>query len=163
MFLLYINDIADDIKHSSVRLFADDCLLYKVVDTKEDERKLQRDLFELELLSNKRQLDFNIKKCHQLCVRKKGHEITSQYTLKGKTPKPVEHHPYLGVEWQSNMKWDQHIHYCESQSLLGLSAQEPLKVPRNSQRTGLSSTCASSRRIRFSSIGSLPHQGREES
>ena len=61
MFLLYINDIADDIKHSSVRLFADDCLLYRVVDTKEDECKLQRDLFELELWSNKWQLDFNIK------------------------------------------------------------------------------------------------------
>ena len=76
MFLLYINDITDDIKHSSVRLFADDCLLYRVVDTEEDERKLQRDLFELELWSNKWQLDFNIKKCHQLCVRKKGHEIT---------------------------------------------------------------------------------------
>ena len=53
MFLLYINDIADDIKHSSVRLFADDSLLYRVVDTKEDERKLQRDLFELDLWSNK--------------------------------------------------------------------------------------------------------------
>ena len=53
--------------------------------------------------------------------------------------------------------------YCQSQSLLGLSAQEPLKVPRNSQKTGLSSTCASSRRIRFSSMGSLSHQGREES
>ena len=76
MFLLYINDITDDIKHSSVRLFADDCLLYRVVDTEEDERKLQRDLFELELWSNKWQLDFNIKKCHQLCVGKKGHEIT---------------------------------------------------------------------------------------
>ena len=110
MFLLYINDIADDIKHSSKRLFADDCLLYRVVDTKEDKCKLQRDLFELELWSNKWQLDFNIKKCYQLCVRKKGHEITSQYTLKGKTLKLVEHRPYLGVEWQSNMKWDQHIH-----------------------------------------------------
>ena len=62
------------------------------------------------LWSNKWQLDFNIKKCHQLCVRKKEHEITSQYTLKGETLKPIERHPYLGVEWQSNMKWDQHIH-----------------------------------------------------
>ena len=165
MFLLYINDITDDIKHSSVQLFADDCLLYRVVDTEEDERKLQRDLFELELWSNKWQLDFNIKKCHQLCVRKKGHEITSEYTLKGKTLKPGEHHPCLGVEWQSNMKWDQHIHQITAKAnrSLGFLRGNLSKCPEIVKEGGLSSTCASSRRIRFSGMGSLPHQGREES
>ena len=37
MFLFFINDIADDIKYSSVRLFADDCLLYRIVDSREDD------------------------------------------------------------------------------------------------------------------------------
>ena len=71
MFLFYINDIVDDIKYSSVRLFADEFLLYRVVDSLEDERKLQRDLFEPEQWTNKWELNFNIQKCHQLFVRRK--------------------------------------------------------------------------------------------
>ena len=62
MFLFYINDTAYDIKYSNVSLFADNCHLYRVVDFREDKRKLQRDLFELEEWANKWQLDFNIKK-----------------------------------------------------------------------------------------------------
>ena len=42
-FLIYINDIGDNIT-SSLRLFADDCLLYRRTDTKNDAVNLQRDL-----------------------------------------------------------------------------------------------------------------------
>ena len=31
MFLLYINDIGDHLNHSTIRLFADDCLLYRTM------------------------------------------------------------------------------------------------------------------------------------
>ncbi len=43
MFLLYINDIGNDI-NSSIRLFADDSLLYLAVSSKDDCERLQRDL-----------------------------------------------------------------------------------------------------------------------
>ena len=42
MFLMYTNDIASNIMFSKVRLFADDCLLYRIVDGVQD--RLQRDL-----------------------------------------------------------------------------------------------------------------------
>ena len=45
MFLLYINDISTNIG-SSIRLFADDCVLYRImlIKTTEDHNHLQQDL-----------------------------------------------------------------------------------------------------------------------
>ena len=40
---MYINDITDHII-SSLRLFADDCLLYRIITTEEDTIQLQHDL-----------------------------------------------------------------------------------------------------------------------
>ena len=95
MFLLYINDIGTNITNSKVKLFADDCLLYRIVDGKEDESKLQDDLTELQTWADKWQISFNTKKCHLISVQKKGHHVNSQYKLYGNILKIVEHHPYL--------------------------------------------------------------------
>ena len=46
MFLLYINDITRSIT-SPLRLFADDCLLYRVIDSQNDASILQQDLDKL--------------------------------------------------------------------------------------------------------------------
>jgi len=43
LFLLYANDICTGIR-SSIRLFADDCVLYRVIKTTEDHNHLQQDL-----------------------------------------------------------------------------------------------------------------------
>ena len=40
MFLVYINDIDNNIQ-SSVHLFADDCILYRIIESLEDCRYLQ--------------------------------------------------------------------------------------------------------------------------
>ena len=109
MFLLYINDIGPNITNSKVKLFADDCLLYRIVDSKEDESKLRDNLTELQNLADKWQMSFNTKKCHLLSVQKKGHHVNSQYKLYGNILEIVEHHPYLGVELQSDLEWDHHI------------------------------------------------------
>jgi hypothetical protein len=43
LFLVYINDLPENL-HSLAKLFADDCLLYREVNTKSDTNKLQEDL-----------------------------------------------------------------------------------------------------------------------
>ena len=60
LFLLYINDIADDIS-SVVRLFADDCVIYRVIKSSEDQQKLQQDLDKLVEWSKSLQMEFNVK------------------------------------------------------------------------------------------------------
>jgi len=62
MFLLYINDITQGI-NSPLRLFADDCLLYRVINSMEDTVRLQEDLNKLSEWADTWQLRFNITKC----------------------------------------------------------------------------------------------------
>ena len=46
LFLIFINDICQDIS-SCMRLFADNCLVYRIVDKDEDRNRLQEDLDKL--------------------------------------------------------------------------------------------------------------------
>ena len=62
MFLVYINDINENIT-SSVRLFADDCVLYKSITSLEDAEQLQEDLCKICEWTNKWQMKLNIDKC----------------------------------------------------------------------------------------------------
>ena len=62
MFLIYINDINQNIQ-SSVRLFADDCVLYRVIKSSEDCRYLQEDLNHLVHWTNLWQMNLNSDKC----------------------------------------------------------------------------------------------------
>ena len=43
LFLIYINNIVEDIS-SKTKLFADDCLLYRVITSVQDATALQKDL-----------------------------------------------------------------------------------------------------------------------
>ena len=65
LFLLYINDITKDIS-SEIRLFADDCILYRQIVSNTDSVKLQDDINKLYSWSLIWQMSFNTKKCHIL-------------------------------------------------------------------------------------------------
>ena len=44
LIIVYINDFNEYIKHSTLRLFADDSIIYKTIRNKEDTQKLHEDL-----------------------------------------------------------------------------------------------------------------------
>jgi hypothetical protein len=69
MFLLYINDIGENIG-SSVRLFADDSLVYMAVSSRNDCQRLQDDLTTMVNWSKKWQMTFNPSKCYTLRITK---------------------------------------------------------------------------------------------
>ena len=52
LFLCHINDLPLSVS-SKVRLFADDCLLYRTINSQQDHNTLQNDLSELEKWVNK--------------------------------------------------------------------------------------------------------------
>ncbi len=114
MFLLYINDIGKNINHSHICLFDDDCLLYREISCDkeiqiEDDIKLQRDLTSLQDWSQTWQMQFNVQKCYTLSVTKRGQQLDKKYSLNGHTLKSLDHYPYPGVEFQSDLKWSHHI------------------------------------------------------
>ena len=62
LFLCHINDLPERVR-SQVRLFADDCLLYRPINSSDDQTILQEDLKELEEWANTWGMRFNAKKC----------------------------------------------------------------------------------------------------
>ena len=108
MFILYINDISAETS-SSIRLFADDCLLYRVINSTHDAEKLQGDLTQLCRWSVDWQMDFNAGKCHVLTVTRKQMPHHFPYTIAGVQLAHVHHHPYLGVELASDLNWSHHL------------------------------------------------------
>ena len=63
LFLIFINDLPDNIR-LSVRLFADDCVLYRNIKSPIDCQILQDDLNSLAQWETDWQMKFNVAKCH---------------------------------------------------------------------------------------------------
>lgn len=108
LFLLYINDLPDNIS-SRVRLFADDCVLYLIITSDHDAARLQDDLNKLAAWEQKWQMKFNLQKCFVLRITNSKSPIINQYTLGGTVLQETTSHSYLGVEISQDLKWDKHI------------------------------------------------------
>ena len=67
LFLVFINDLPDNIR-SSVCLFADDCVLYRKIYSPSDCLILQDDLDRLAQKEADWQMKFNVAKCHSMRV-----------------------------------------------------------------------------------------------
>ena len=66
LFLIFINDLPDNI-NSTVRLFfADDCVLYRNIRGSEGQQLLQDDLEKLALWEEAWLMKFNVAKCHSM-------------------------------------------------------------------------------------------------
>ena len=85
LFLIFINDLAENTT-STVRLFADDCVMYRPITHANDCEALQEDLNKLHDWVERWQLRFNATKCNILratYTRKK--KITENYTMAAKS------------------------------------------------------------------------------
>jgi hypothetical protein len=86
-----------------VRLFADDCLIYRTEKTQEDAQSLHKDLDSLDQWSKDWQMAFNVSKCYVLCVTlARKHIIRNNYTMNNHVLKMVTSNPYFGVELDSS-------------------------------------------------------------
>ena len=90
-----MNDVADNIKYSKIRLFADDIILYKEVITT-DAQLLQDDLKSLQNWEQIWLLKFNISKCYVLKItRANKHKINFDYQLHSTPLRTVDHCKYI--------------------------------------------------------------------
>jgi hypothetical protein len=69
LFLIFVNDLLEYVT-SNARLFADDCLLYRVINNNKDQHQLQNNL-QLEIWEKKWQMQFNADKCFTIHLTKK--------------------------------------------------------------------------------------------
>jgi len=108
LFLLYINDLPNNI-NSHVRLFADDCIIYRVIKNDQDPPLLQEDLHTLGKWANLWQMKFNSKKCFVMRITHARSTVYFPYTLSEDLLTPVDSHPYLGVHISNKLNWNNHI------------------------------------------------------
>ena len=106
LFLFYINDMPDDIK-STVRLFADDTIVYLTVSSCDN--TLQEDLDKLAIWEVQWMMKFHSDKCQVLAITKKKTTIKKNYNLHDHTLEHVPSAKYLGVTITSDLKWESHV------------------------------------------------------
>ena len=108
LFLIYINDIANNLT-SSVRLFADDTIVYRVIRTPTDRLDLQKDLHKLESWSKHWQMHFHPAKCKAINFSRSRHKSLFAYQLYQESLETVSHINYLGVTITNDLRWNKHI------------------------------------------------------
>ena len=133
LFLCHINDLPDAVK-SQVRLFADDCLVYRTIKSFEDHLTLQKDLDNLQQWATDWGMRFNAKKCYIMSIRTKTHKF---YTLDGHILEEVQDNPYLGLQISSDLKWTTHINKItkKAQSTLGFLRRNLLHCTEDCRKT----------------------------
>lgn len=119
LFFIYMNDVTAGIT-SSMRLFADDCVLYRIVKNQDDCELLQHDLNRFSEWCMKWGMSINSDKtvCMRFTKKKNAHSYT--YVLKGKDITFVNEHKYLGIFFTSNLSWSRQIRYVCSRASRGL-------------------------------------------
>ena len=132
LFLIYINDLPDCIsEHTQVGLFADDCIVYRVINSAEDAKQLQHDLNSLQDWEQKWLMEFHPAKCNVLHVTKRRNPLVSSYSIHNQTLKPVSSCKYLGVELTDKLSWNKHIDSITNKGLriLGFLRRNMNKCP----------------------------------
>ena len=110
LFLAFINDLPESVKGSDPRLFADDCLLYRIINCDADADAVQQDLLALEEWERKWQMKFHPEKCQVIrIITNKRVERQTQYRLHGHTLEVVDNGKYLGVTISSDLSWHRHV------------------------------------------------------
>ena len=111
LFLVYINDLPEKL-YCTPRLFADDALLYRVIESAADCDLVQRDLQTLEKWERDWSMEFAEDKCKVLRVTRKWkqNQIIKPYKIHNYVLESVNSAEYLGVTLDSKLSFWEHIH-----------------------------------------------------
>ena len=130
LFLLYINDIVGSC-NSSMRLFADDCIVYRTIDSHDDQRILNSDLEGLHKWADTWQMSFNSSKCKIMSVTNKRAPAHFPYNLGGDTLDHVSAHKYLGVTCNNKLQWSEHVYNVAAKANKTLGIVRRIMKPCN--------------------------------
>ena len=107
LFLILINDPPENIS-SSVKFFADDCLIYRTIHSPNNAIQLQ-DLDQQGLWVNVWQRNLRLHRCPVMCVSNKQSTLSTKYTINGIAINCALTVKYLGASISSKMSWSDHI------------------------------------------------------
>ena len=109
LFLMFVNDMPDVLKSSSLAMYADDSKCYKTIKTMSDICDLQDDLNFLCVWSASNELYFQHTKCHNLRISRKKTSSPRVYNLNNTELKLVMKEKDLGLTVTKDLSWNEHI------------------------------------------------------
>ena len=132
LFLIYINDIINDID-ASIKLFADDTSIYLEVDNPSDSAEiLNRDIEKIHKWSEKWLVKFNPSKTETMTVsRKQVKPIHPPLKMNCHVLQEVYNHKHLGIILSSSGTWHEHIEYIVKKSYSRLNVLRKLRYTVN--------------------------------
>ena len=110
LFLIYINDLPEQIDYSSCLLFADDTKLLGTIRTESDCIELQKDLDALDNWCKLWRLKLNASKCTtlKLSLAHSSHHRQYQYCIDGTVIPYQEKQRDLGIIVKNDLSWTEH-------------------------------------------------------
>ena len=116
LFLIYLNDIVDDIS-CHISLFADDTSLLEIVQSWGlVQVGLNSNLGKLESWSKKWKLSFNVKKSVYMTFSNKGNPPDFPLLLNNLPLSRVKSNKHLGLIFNDQITWSDHINYICSKA-----------------------------------------------
>ena len=112
LFLLFVNDIENDIE-SDIHLYADDTALVESFSRSEEDEAfslLNRDLQKLDEWSHTWNMSFNAQKSvYTIITNKRNQQQKPVLMMNNVILENVEHHKHLGINISRNLSWDEHM------------------------------------------------------
>lgn len=110
LFLIYINDLPLTVS-SAIRLFADDCVIYRPILTSDDTAILQQDLFNIQEWCLKWLMKINISKSSLVSFHRRRNYINPTYVCNNAAIVATDSFKYLGIIISHDLTWTHHINY----------------------------------------------------
>lgn len=107
-FLLYINDMANDLP-VKIKLYADDCVLYSTIDSHSDQMLLNDAFQQVVAWCKDWQMSVNFEKTVFMCITNKKDKLSFHYSANNIFLSEVTEYKYLGLHITNTLKWDRHI------------------------------------------------------
>ena len=130
LFIIYINDIVQDID-AQIKLFADDTSLYLVVDDPiETAETLNGDFIDkIHIWSEKWLVKFNPQKTETMILSRKNNKPNHPpLKMNNSELQKVDNHKHLGVIFSNNGFWHDHVDYIVKQSYTQLNMLRKVRM-----------------------------------
>jgi len=110
LFLAYVNDVWRNME-STIRLFADDCVIYRKIINNANMEKLQKDLDRLGEWAVENAMKINPSKCKAIRFTRARVKDPLNYSLMGTLIPEASSCKYLGIILRSDLSWADQVNY----------------------------------------------------
>lgn len=108
LFLIYVNDLPSSLT-STIRLFADDCVIYRKISDTSDHLILQNDLDRIGIWCTDWLMNINVSKSKHMNISTSPSRSSTQYFLQGRNIDRVSVYKYLGVHFSETLNWSYQV------------------------------------------------------